>query len=64
MEDFHLETHVGGYSGQMNSIRDWLSFLRFQEGDGWAKEPLIVKTNDPKTNSGLSFYQASQWRRS
>ncbi len=59
LDDFAMETHVGGYSGQNISVLNWTSEIRFQKGDGWS-EPLSVSVNHPRTYGGLSYFQA-QW---
>jgi len=57
LEDFHLESHVGGFTGATPTIRDWISDVRFRSDDGWT-EPRAVATNSPVTHEGLSFFQA------
>lgn len=59
LDDFVMETHVGGYTGQNLSILNWTSHIRFQTDDGWC-EPLAVSVNDPKAFGGLWYFQA-QW---
>ncbi len=54
LEDFRLIAHVGGFTGQVSSIRDWESLIRF-EGDD---DVLSVKTNNPAGYEGFRFFQA------
>lgn len=62
LEDFELETHVGGFSGEVSSIRDWVSHLRFEEaGGGWG-EPVTIRTNEPAQLDGFRYFQA-MWDR-
>lgn len=57
LDDFILKAHVGGFTGATPSIRDWISHVRFQTEDGWS-ETLEVRTNNPASRDGLSFFQA------
>jgi hypothetical protein len=58
LEDFVLTANVGGFTGDMSSIRDWTSIIRFDDGgDGWG-EPKRVETNEPAAHAGLRFFQA------
>jgi hypothetical protein len=59
LEDFVLTTHIGGFTGQSTSIRDWTSVVKFQTDDGWT-EPLRVSMNKPAQYGGFSYFQ-SQW---
>ncbi|MFG0256533.1 MAG: hypothetical protein ACF8GE_01380 [Phycisphaerales bacterium JB043] len=58
LEEFVLTSNIGGFTGQQASIRDWTSYIRFEEGDGWG-EPKSVSTNKPAEHGGLWFFQAS-----
>ncbi len=58
LQEFHLLAHVGGYSGQALSVRDWASDLRFATDDeGWGRIKTIA-TNEPTEHEGLRFFQA------
>ncbi len=60
LDDFLLETHVGGFSGRVSSIRDWTSMLRFAESAparAWS-DPVVVSTNNPGRHGQLWFFQA------
>ena len=63
LDDFVLSTHVGGFTGTANSIRDWTSRVSFAEGsDGWntaeGEGIVSISTNNPTNRSGLWFFQA------
>src|SRR5690606_2770865 len=36
LEEFVLTANVGGFTGDMSSIRDWTSIIRFDGPDGWS----------------------------
>ena len=59
LDDFRLTTHVGGYSGDVSSIRDWTSQLRFwnDKTQQWSK-PLSVASNQPAEYRGFRYFQA------
>lgn len=59
LDDFRIDTHIGGFTGQTSSILDWISLVRFQDKDGWT-EPMEVRVNAPQEHRGLWFFQA-QW---
>lgn len=59
LADFHLTTHVGGYTGEVKSIRDWTSRLRFwNDKDQRWSQPLSVSSNQPAEYSGFRYFQA------
>ncbi len=62
LDEFVLTSHVGGYTGEDSTIRDYRSRLRFR-GDGteaaWS-EPVDVSVNSPVEHEGLWYFQA-QW---
>jgi cytochrome c-type biogenesis protein CcsB len=60
LERFELATHVGGFTGETTTIRDYVSLLRFRQSDGAWSEPVRVSVNQPVEHGGLSFFQA-QW---
>lgn len=62
LEDFELRTHVGGFSGEVSSIRDWVSHLRFEEPDGGWSDEVTIRTNDPAQRDGFRYFQ-SMWDR-
>ncbi len=59
LDDFLMDTHVGGFTGENLSILNWTSRIRFREEEGWG-EPLDVSVNAPRESGGLWFFQA-QW---
>jgi hypothetical protein len=59
LEDFVMDTHVGGFSGQNLSVLNWTSAIRFL-GDNGLTEPMNVSVNSPVEYGGLSYFQA-QW---
>jgi hypothetical protein len=60
LESFELATHVGGFSGQSSSIRNYTSVVRFRDADGTWGAPERLSVNEPVEHGGLSFFQ-SQW---
>ncbi|MHC4419043.1 MAG: hypothetical protein ACYS1E_00460 [Planctomycetota bacterium] len=59
LEDFVMDTHIGGFTGQNLSVLNWTSEVRFRDGDGWT-DVERVSVNHPRENGGYSYYQA-QW---
>jgi len=59
LEEFVLTAHVGGFTGESGTIRNWTSLIRFRDQQGWT-DPMPVSVNDPVEHGGLSFFQA-QW---
>jgi hypothetical protein len=59
LEDFVMDTHIGGFTGQNLSVLNWTSEVRFRDGDGWS-EIEHVSVNDPRENGGYWYFQA-QW---
>ena len=61
LETFELATHIGGYTGDATTIRDYTSMLRFRDSatDAWTP-PMQVSVNDPVERKGLWYFQ-SQW---
>ncbi|MEI6273970.1 MAG: hypothetical protein WCQ03_10915, partial [Phycisphaerae bacterium] len=60
LETFTLTSHVGGFTGETSTIRDYTSQLRFGEPDGKWGAPQAVSVNQPVEHDGLWFFQA-QW---
>jgi hypothetical protein len=58
LDDFVLTTRVGGFTGEVSSIRDWTSEVRFLVDGEWTPT-MRVSTNDPVSLQGVSFFQAS-----
>jgi len=59
LEDFELETHFGGFTGQTASIRDWRSIVRFMHEDGLTDRHSVA-VNAPAEYQGYWFFQ-SMW---
>lgn len=57
LEDFVLTEHVGGYTGNTLSVRDWTSLVRFSEPDGSLTDAMGVSVNSPTEHAGLSYFQ-------
>ncbi|MFM9098570.1 MAG: hypothetical protein ACKOQW_09795 [Phycisphaerales bacterium] len=60
LDTFELATHIGGFSGETSSIRNYTSVVRFRNADGTWSEPERLSVNEPVEHGGLSFFQ-SQW---
>lgn len=64
LDDFRLVSHVGGFTGEMASIRDWESVLRFVQPPKREGEPyqftyaMTVRVNEPVEFAGMRFFQA------
>lgn len=59
LDDFELLTQIGGYvPGQMVSIRNYKSHLRFASGDSWSA-PVPIEVNSPTDFGGLWYFQAT-----
>lgn len=59
LDTFEIKSHVGGFSGNVSSIADWISRVRFETESGYT-EPLSVSMNKPADHEGLFYFQA-QW---
>ncbi len=59
LDDFLMETHVGGYTGQTNTVLNWTSMIRFLEDDSDWSEPIPVSVNSPQEYDGFSYFQAA-----
>ena len=60
LDEFRLDTHIGGFSGQSTSIRNYTSIVRFRDGAGTWGPARPVSVNVPIEHDGLWFFQ-SQW---
>jgi hypothetical protein len=58
LDDFELSSHVGGFSGQVTSIMNWTSQIRFEQGTGWTPT-MPVTVNAPAEHEGLWYFQAA-----
>jgi hypothetical protein len=61
MEDFTLDTHAGGYTGNTLTIRNYVSRLRFLDQGKWT-EPTSMAVNSPTEYGGYWYFQ-STWDR-
>jgi hypothetical protein len=59
LEDFVMDTHLGGFTGRNLSVLNWTSEVRFRDGDGWTPVER-VSVNDPQEHGGYWYFQA-QW---
>ncbi len=59
MEDFALDTHIGGYTGSTSTIRNYVSRLRFLDNGQWT-EPQPIAVNQPTEHGGYWYFQ-SMW---
>ncbi len=60
LDDFVLDTHFGGYSGAVSTIRNYVSGLKFFEQGKWSDEPSNISVNSP-TGHGEYWYFQSMW---
>jgi len=58
LEDFELDTHLGGYTGSTATIRNYVSRLRFNEHGTWT-EPVSIAVNHPAEHGGLWYFQST-----
>ena len=61
LESFELDTHVGGYSGAVSTIRNYVSHLRFLTNEKWS-EARAIAVNNPTEFGGFWYFQ-STWDR-
>lgn len=59
LEDFELKTRAGGFTGQTTSVRDFVSRVRFETGNGDWSDPVTIATNNPQAHDGLWYFQAT-----
>jgi len=59
MEDFELDTHIGGYTGSVSTIMNYVSRLRFLDKGKWS-EPQAIAVNHPTEYGGYWYFQ-SMW---
>ncbi|MGB0717113.1 MAG: hypothetical protein ACPGXK_14635 [Phycisphaerae bacterium] len=60
LQEFALDEHVGGYSGSAATIRNYVSQLRFFDGDQnrWT-DPVEISVNSPTGYGGFWYFQAN-----
>jgi hypothetical protein len=61
MEDFKLDTHLGGFTGNALTIRNYVSRLRFLDSGKWS-DPVEIEVNNPTAFGGYWYFQ-SEWDR-
>lgn len=61
LEEFELDTHIGGYTGSASTIRNYVSRLRFFDGKQWT-DPTPIAVNQPTEFGGFWYFQSS-WDR-
>jgi hypothetical protein len=61
LDDFELQTHVGGYTGSMSTIFNYVSHLRFLDHGKW-NAPTPIAVNAPTEYGGYWYFQ-SMWDR-
>lgn len=61
LEEFELDTHIGGYTGSVSTIRNYVSQLRFYDGARWT-DPTPIAVNQPTDFGGFWYFQSS-WDR-
>ena len=61
LDEFRLSTHMGGFTGESGTIRDYTSMLRFRETNEteWGA-PTPLSMNKPVEHGGYWYFQA-QW---
>jgi len=60
LNEFKLDTHFGGYTGQVSTIRNYESDLRFFKDGKWTSEPRTIAVNHPTEYAGFWYFQ-SMW---
>ena len=58
LEDFALDTHVGGYTGSQLTIRNYVSRLRFLDAGAWT-DVTRVAVNAPTEFGGYWYFQST-----
>lgn len=58
LEDFELLTHVGGYTGNALTIRNYVSWLRFLDDGEWS-DAVPIQVNQPTEYGGYWYFQSS-----
>ena len=58
LEDFELLTHLGGYTGNALTIRNYVSRLRFLDDGKWS-DAVPIQVNQPTEYGGYWYFQSS-----
>jgi hypothetical protein len=59
LDGFEIASHIGGFTGNVSSVLNWHSKVRFEDKEG-VIESAEVSVNAPTERDGLWFFQ-SQW---
>jgi hypothetical protein len=57
LHNFVVSAHIGGFTGQTSSIRDWTSMVRFDRDGQWT-DPEPISMNKPANYGGFWYFQA------
>lgn len=60
LEEFVVDTNIGGLTSAASSIRNYTSMVRFGQADGSWGPPQRLSVNEPVEHDGYWFFQ-SQW---
>jgi len=60
LDSFELDTHFGGYSGSVSTIRNYVSRLRFYQDGHWTDKAEAIAVNSPTEYAGYWYFQ-SMW---
>ncbi len=58
LDTFAITSHLGGFTGETSSIRDYTSVLRFRDDGGAWSDPVPVSVNAPVEHGGYWYFQA------
>ena len=58
LKGFDVKSHVGGFTGEVSSVLNWISQVRFDDESG--KDVAAVSVNNPQERNGYWYFQ-SQW---
>jgi hypothetical protein len=58
LEEFALDAHLGGYTGQTSTIRNYVSKLRFLDNGEWTA-PASIRVNAPTEYGGYWYFQST-----
>ena len=58
LDHFELDTHVGGFTGAALTIRNYISKLRFLDGETWT-DVRAIKVNAPTEYGGYWYFQST-----
>lgn len=58
LKGFDVKSHIGGFTGDVSSVLNWISQVKFEDGAGSVLSDVSV--NDPSERNGYWYFQ-SQW---